>query len=69
MVCVGIHNILGVIICKHQGTTMKLVFMTHLLLFPSTIIGPESAFSPHLMKTENHMIKRKLRKLRLSEVE
>ena len=39
MVCVGIYKILGVIIiCKHQGMTMKLVFITYLLLFPSTFI-------------------------------
>lgn len=67
--CGDIQHTWSHLICKHQGTTMKLVFITHLLLLPSTIIGPGSVFSPHLMKTENHMIKRELRKLRLNEVE
>ena len=74
MVCVGIYNILGVIIiCKHQGMTMKLVFITHLLLFPSTFIRLGIFFffflpPSYVMKTETHMIGRESRETRLKEV-
>ena len=74
MLCVGIDNILGIIIiCKHQGTTMKLVFITHPLLFPSTFIRRGIFFffflpPSYLMKTETHMIGRGSQETRLKEV-